>query len=634
MLNFFASLFRKKPTVVPPSIYKAPVVIAFINQSTVMTDAQVTPIVNALQIQTSRDFAPVWGVDAALIQVLKGQPAPKGAWQMILLDNADQAGALGYHETSSEGLPLGKCFIKTDLDNGALPSVTISHELCFTGDTKIKLLDGTEPCIKDLVGREEFWVYSLDEKQNLVPGRGFGARLTKKNSQLVKVTLDNGETIRCTPDHRFMMRDGSYKEAQFLETDDSLMPLYIKNKILDSNKSRKGMYEYQHVYDLNKDKWIPTHRLVLKNCPENHVRHHKDFNRLNNSPENLEILSWEAHQKLHSEHITQYHAIAIANNQKRIDDGTHHFLKANRTPEYVEAHKNRLIEYNKSEKHTQDMKKYFARPGVLEMVAERFKKLSSSFENIARVSELNKSPERREISRQIMIAYNKSDAHKEVAKQSGKNAMSKLWSNPEFRQAHSERVKLAAHKKWHLDRSIVKSDCELCMVPANHKITIVEFLSEIEDVYDFTVEQHHNFALASGVFVHNCEMLADPFIFSTVFVQRSNTAGKLYSLEVCDATEADIFAYDVNGVKVSDFVYPGWFDVQGWSGKLDHMSHITSPLQLLPGGYISEFDVARGTGWQQIQAQEILHAHRHVINPGSRRERRRRPQDTWRKSEI
>ncbi len=37
----------------------------------------------------------------------------------------------------------------------------------------------------------------------------------------------------------------------------------------------------------------------------------------------------------------------------------------------------------------------------------------------------------------------------------------------------------------------------------NHRVVIVKFLRKREDVYDLTVDGTHNFALASGVFVHN-----------------------------------------------------------------------------------------------------------------------------------
>src|SRR2546422_2355374 len=52
--------------------------------------------------------------------------------------------------------------------------------------------------------------------------------MTKAHAKVIRVTLDNGESIVCTPDHRFMLRDGSYKAAADLTPADSLMPLYRK----------------------------------------------------------------------------------------------------------------------------------------------------------------------------------------------------------------------------------------------------------------------------------------------------------------------------------------------------------------------------------------------------------------------
>src|SRR5205814_10294443 len=42
----------------------------------------------------------------------------------------------------------------------------------------------------------------------------------------------------------------------------------------------------------------------------------------------------------------------------------------------------------------------------------------------------------------------------------------------------------------------------------NHAVVGVDVLEEREDVYCLTVEQQGNFALAAGVFVHNCRMAA------------------------------------------------------------------------------------------------------------------------------
>lgn len=100
--------------------------IAILNQSTVLFDSNVKAALPALQTQVSRDFAPIWGIDAKLSFGMP--PLSANAWQLIVLDNSDQAGALGYHLLQS-GVPRGFVFAKTDLQAGMNWCVTISHEL-------------------------------------------------------------------------------------------------------------------------------------------------------------------------------------------------------------------------------------------------------------------------------------------------------------------------------------------------------------------------------------------------------------------------------------------------------------------------------------------------------------------------
>ncbi len=103
--------------------------IAIKNHSTIAPDSEITELVAALQIQVSSHFFSVWGVDAKLHFLPANAAVPHGWWQLGIFDNADQAGALGYHETTAQGLPLGKVFWGTTLEDGGLPSVTTSHEL-------------------------------------------------------------------------------------------------------------------------------------------------------------------------------------------------------------------------------------------------------------------------------------------------------------------------------------------------------------------------------------------------------------------------------------------------------------------------------------------------------------------------
>ena len=119
-----------------------------LNQSTEASDQTIKWLTAALQIQVHRDFFPIWGIDAVLTFVPKGTPLNPNHWQLVFLDTADQAGALGYHELTASGLPLGKVFIRTTEQDGSAWSVTGSHELLeMLGDpyanNAVLMLDNT-----------------------------------------------------------------------------------------------------------------------------------------------------------------------------------------------------------------------------------------------------------------------------------------------------------------------------------------------------------------------------------------------------------------------------------------------------------------------------------------------------------
>jgi DNA gyrase subunit A len=123
---------------------------------------------------------------------------------------------------------------------------------CFTGDTKIKLLDGTEKSFAELSSlppEEIFYVYSVNSEGKIVVGEGRHSRITRKSAELVEVELDNGRKIRCTPDHRFLLRDGTYKEAQHLTSDDSLMAGYFDNYQRVYQQVSEA-YEFIHLADV------------------------------------------------------------------------------------------------------------------------------------------------------------------------------------------------------------------------------------------------------------------------------------------------------------------------------------------------------------------------------------------------
>lgn len=105
------------------------------------------------------------------------------------------------------GMPLGDVLLVTKL-------------VCFSGNTEVSLLDGTERRMNEIVG-EEHWFYSYHEDR-VIPTQGQVVKTGRR--ELLEVELDNDEKLRGTEDHEWMLRDGSYRRTDQLQPDDSLMP--------------------------------------------------------------------------------------------------------------------------------------------------------------------------------------------------------------------------------------------------------------------------------------------------------------------------------------------------------------------------------------------------------------------------
>ncbi len=100
--------------------------IACFNKATVALGVDLDALIAAMQDYVAKFIVPVWGAPANLITTADFQ---QGAWAIVFLDNADQPGALAYHDLTPDGLPESKVFVKTTLANNDLVSVSASHEL-------------------------------------------------------------------------------------------------------------------------------------------------------------------------------------------------------------------------------------------------------------------------------------------------------------------------------------------------------------------------------------------------------------------------------------------------------------------------------------------------------------------------
>ena len=129
-----------------------PTIACFVDHTTrTPLGVKLDELVAALQVYVDEHVAPVWGTPARLVQT---NGFVKGAWAIVFLDDADQKGALAYHDLTEEGLRLSKVFVRTTLNNGDSVSVSASHELVeMLVDPAINMMT-TGPDIETAYGYE------------------------------------------------------------------------------------------------------------------------------------------------------------------------------------------------------------------------------------------------------------------------------------------------------------------------------------------------------------------------------------------------------------------------------------------------------------------------------------------------
>lgn len=129
------------------------------------------------------------------------------------------------------------------------PSLTMPIETlagaCISLDSEIPLMDGRCLTLRDIIaewngGNKILWAFSCNpETGALEPGLITWAGFTRMNTDVVKITLSNGEYVVTTPDHKFVHKTLGFVEAQHLKVGDSLALFGTSDsKILDSNTNQ------------------------------------------------------------------------------------------------------------------------------------------------------------------------------------------------------------------------------------------------------------------------------------------------------------------------------------------------------------------------------------------------------------
>jgi ribonucleoside-diphosphate reductase alpha chain len=188
-----------------------------------------------------------------------------------------------------------------------------SNPCCVTGDTLLALADGREPTpIKDLVG-QSVKVYSCDDKGQVVVRDADQIRVSNRNVDVFRVTLDDGSHLDVTDYHNWLVKnfsDDAIRKTMTkdLKVGDSLVPFHKKQyenwlDLHDSKrKSEKPLY---WAVNTNVGYWRPEHCLFVESkigrkLKKGELVHHQNFNGLDNDWNNLLEMTKEEHTSYHA----------------------------------------------------------------------------------------------------------------------------------------------------------------------------------------------------------------------------------------------------------------------------------------------------------------------------------------------
>lgn len=462
---------------------------------------------------------------------------------------------------------------------------------CFSGDTQIALADGRhlsflEIMAEQIQGKEHF-CYTIRRDGKIGIEQVLHPRRTKANAEVIKVNLDNGEVITCTPDHRFMLRDGSYKAAADLTTKDSLMPLY--RKLSDIQEPGITIEGYEMVWDPAVDSWQFTHvladrwnrwRQVYAKADGAHC-HHIDFNKRNNNPTNLQRLSAEAHLELHRRHVekTLHRPDVIAKCREiRQSDafraGMSNRMKQPQTRQILseqakqqwqdEAYKAYMAEawqnfYQQNPDYRQQntaqlnqaQRQYWSDAQNCQAQADRMREL---FDNNSELRAKYSAKAKQQWQDADLLSWRSQQTQQQWTPEfraKRQAALRKTYyrksiaalKQVEVEQGHLDLDAYREYRKQTGDKSLLKFEtfCERyfdgnesqareAVANYNHRIVSIERLTEKIDVYDIEVPHTHNFALASGIFVHNSAKQGRDRRFQAILPLR----GKILNIEKTD----------------------------------------------------------------------------------------------------
>lgn len=446
-------------------------------------------------------------------------------------------------------------------------------DYCLHPDTKIKLLNGETVTVEKLESivknaTNPVYLYSVDNTGDFKPGKIKDVWVNGWVDHMLKITLDNGKEIITTDEHPYMLRNGQYKPANELQVGQSLMPLYF-------GKTANG-YETVKANSIATTEFFSTYKQVANALLQDEIEeakirsgedkiaiHHKDFNKNNNSPENLYPMGFNEHYKYHYDHVKdspafkafkdaseEYRKLVLdhttpeyqkqaqvmsqaisdywqnlSDEQRQLDSKrkSDMFKQAWADGSYDTAARKAADERRRATLHTPEMeasakagtKQYWANLSP----AEREEVIKQRTQNLAKGAGWNKGKHLSDEDKlhKSQAALNRTPEEK--AEHNRKIRDTKMLKV--FNKMLEDKVALTAENyeeyRWSyfkyappLEEYFSSIEDAITYFKLNHKIIKIERIDYdmLQPVYDIEVENYHNFYVDAGIVLHNCYRFA------------------------------------------------------------------------------------------------------------------------------
>lgn len=439
-------------------------------------------------------------------------------------------------------------------DNG--DNLAEASNPCFSGDTLIAVADGRGAVpIKELAETDkDVPVYSINPDGIVEIKWGRHPRITRKNTQLVRITLDDNSYLDVTPDHKMVLLDGTKCEAKDLVYGDSL-PRFTKRVTSIDDKSLVKYIQVHCDTTNHRNKRTFEHRVISKfYYPDaweelynpdtnsgwvegNIAVHHKDGNGLNNDPLNLEVLTFSKHTYEHlasklGEENPMWGKEHKESTKQLIGDKAKARLK---DPEYYEKWYNSIFT-EENRKEMSERQKIQIREQWQEYYLEResetdletvwigtrlhvvkqcetckkelilpWSKRENAFCSISCANSKPEGVKSRQVGMKITYAEKQRKSlheqvmvYKDLQDTLGRSPYSKEWHTECSKRGVAHRPR--GEKNLQTDNPYaIKSFGHLQEIAKdyNHRVKSVEYLSGTQDVYNITVDDNHTVGIVT-----------------------------------------------------------------------------------------------------------------------------------------